>query len=110
MKHLFLINAIPAFQIQFEGSSPYSINICKTVRLLESMDSYWSAQQNCAAEHMPLIYYVLNLIPVQIKRLTKLVPGAAYGIISLTTRQHQNPGVKGAAKLCKSNMLTSSLP
>lgn len=40
MKHLFLINAIPAFQIQFEGSSPYSINICKTVRLLESMDSY----------------------------------------------------------------------
>lgn len=40
-----------------------------------------------AAEHVPLIYQVLNQIPVQINHLAKLVPGAPCGIVSLTMGQ-----------------------
>lgn len=34
-----------------------------------------------AAEHMSLIYHVLNSIPIQINHPTKLVPGVTYGIV-----------------------------
>lgn len=97
----------PGFETKCVGCSPY-IDIHSTVCLLLSMDSCCSAKQSFPAEHMPLIYYVLNKIPVQTNGPTKLVPGAAYGINSLTTSRYLTSSVKGAAKLCNSCTVTSS--